>query len=90
MIGNTLCATTLLRGRGTEKQRRTFSLRSLHGFALRRISANADFHGEKRSNENHRSKTDPDALLARKGKCNTAGIQLELSFYNQSLARWHR
>ena len=27
-----------------------------------------DFHGEKRSNETHDSKTDPDALLARKGK----------------------
>ena len=27
-----------------------------------------DFHGEKRSNETHSSTTDPDALLARKGK----------------------
>jgi transposase len=27
-----------------------------------------DFHGQKRSNETHESKTDPDALLARKGK----------------------
>jgi IS5 family transposase len=27
-----------------------------------------DFHGEKRSNETHESKTDQDALLARKGK----------------------
>ena len=27
-----------------------------------------DFHGEKRSNETHKSKTDPDARLARKGK----------------------
>ena len=27
-----------------------------------------DFHGERRSNETHDSKTDPDALLARKGK----------------------
>jgi transposase len=26
-----------------------------------------DFHGQKRSNETHESKTDPDALLARKG-----------------------
>jgi len=26
-----------------------------------------DFHGEKRSNETHESRTDPDALLARKG-----------------------
>ena len=27
-----------------------------------------NFHGEKRSNETHESKTDPDALLARKGE----------------------
>jgi hypothetical protein len=27
-----------------------------------------DFHGEKRSNETHESKTDPDAKMARKGK----------------------
>src|SRR5262249_5169171 len=27
-----------------------------------------DFHGEKRSNETHQSTTDPDAMLARKGK----------------------
>jgi transposase len=27
-----------------------------------------DFHGEKRSNQTHESKTDSDALLARKGK----------------------
>jgi hypothetical protein len=27
-----------------------------------------DFRGEKRSNETHESKTDPDALLARKGR----------------------
>src|SRR5438128_1486359 len=31
-------------------------------------NATVDFHGEKRSNENHESKTDPDAKLARKGK----------------------
>jgi transposase len=35
-----------------------------------------DFHGEKRSNETHESKTDPDALLARKGK----GKESKLSF----------
>jgi len=35
-----------------------------------------DFHGEKRSNETHASTTDPDALLARKGK----GKEAELSF----------
>jgi hypothetical protein len=40
----------------------------------------ADFHGQKRSNETHESKTDPDALLARKGK----GKEAKLS-YNGNL-----
>ena len=31
-------------------------------------NATVDFHGEKRSNETHQSKTDPDAKMARKGK----------------------
>ena len=35
-----------------------------------------DFHGEKRSNETHESKTDPDALLARKAK----GKEAKLSY----------
>ena len=35
-----------------------------------------DFRGEKRSNETHESKTDPDALLARKGK----GKEAKLSY----------
>ena len=35
-----------------------------------------NFHGEKRSNETHESKTDPDALLARKGK----GKEAKLSY----------
>lgn len=35
-----------------------------------------DFHGQKRSNETHQSKTDPDALLARKGK----GKEAKLSY----------
>jgi hypothetical protein len=39
-----------------------------------------DFHGQKRSNETHQSKTDPDALLARKGK----GKEAKLS-YNGNL-----
>ena len=39
-----------------------------------------DFHGEQRSNETHESKTDPDALLARKGK----GKEAKLS-YNGNL-----
>jgi transposase len=39
-----------------------------------------DFHGEKRCNETHESKTDPDALLARKGK----GKEAKLS-YNGNL-----
>ena len=39
-----------------------------------------DFHGEKRSNQTHESKTDPDALLARKGQ----GKEAKLS-YNGNL-----
>lgn len=39
-----------------------------------------DFHGQKRSNQTHESKTDPDALLARKGK----GKEAKLS-YNGNL-----
>jgi hypothetical protein len=39
-----------------------------------------DFHGQERSNETHKSKTDPDVLLARKGK----GKEAKLS-YNGSL-----
>ena len=39
-----------------------------------------DFHGDKRSNQTHESKTDPDALLARKGK----GRESKLS-YNGNL-----
>lgn len=35
-----------------------------------------DFHGEKRSNDTHSSTTDPDALLARKGK----GKEAKLSY----------
>jgi transposase len=35
-----------------------------------------DFHGEKRSNQTHESKTDPDALLARKGQ----GKEAKLSY----------
>lgn len=35
-----------------------------------------DFHGQKRSNETHESQTDPDALLARKGK----GKEAKLSY----------
>jgi hypothetical protein len=31
-------------------------------------SPSVDFHGEKRSNQTHKSKTDPDAKLARKAK----------------------
>ncbi len=39
-----------------------------------------DFHGEKRSNQTHQSKTDPDAKMARKGK----GKEAKLS-YNGNL-----
>lgn len=40
-----------------------------------------DFHGEKRSNETHQSTTDPDALLARKGK----GKEAKLSYMGHVL-----
>jgi len=43
-------------------------------------NATVDFRGEKRSNETHESKTDPDAKLARKGK----GKEAKLS-YNGNL-----
>jgi transposase len=43
-------------------------------------NAMVDFHGEKRSNETHASKTDPDAKMARKGK----GKEAKLS-YNGNL-----
>src|SRR6266702_4332548 len=39
-------------------------------------NATVDFHGEKRSNQTHASKTDPDAKLARKGK----GKEAKLSY----------
>jgi transposase len=37
-----------------------------------RHSAGRNFHGEKRSNETHASRTDPEALLARKSKAHPA------------------
>jgi transposase len=43
-------------------------------------NATVDFHGEKRSNETHQSKTDPEAKMARKGK----GKEAKLS-YNGNL-----
>src|SRR6266566_3697219 len=43
-------------------------------------NATVDFHREKRSNETHASKTDPDAKMARKGK----GKEAKLS-YNGNL-----
>src|SRR5881396_2421215 len=43
-------------------------------------NATVDFHGEKRSNQTHASKTDPDAKMARKGK----GKEAKLS-YNGNL-----
>jgi IS5 family transposase len=43
-------------------------------------NATVDFRGEKRSNETHQSKTDPDAKMARKGK----GKEAKLS-YNGNL-----
>src|SRR5207249_2111109 len=43
-------------------------------------NATVDFHGEKRSNQTHESRTDPDAKLARKGR----GKEAKLS-YNGNL-----
>jgi hypothetical protein len=37
-------------------------------------NATVDFHGEKRSNQTHESKTDPNAKLARKGKGKEANL----------------
>src|SRR5258705_1507524 len=48
-------------------------------------NATVDFHGEKRSNETHESKTDPDARMARKGK----GKEAKLS-YNGNLLTENR
>ena len=36
-----------------------------------------DFHGEKRSNQTHESKTDPDAKLARKGQGQGGQVELQ-------------
>jgi hypothetical protein len=46
-----------------------------HGSAGRSGQCEVDFHGEKRSNETHESKTDPDAKLARKNKAKEDCIQ---------------
>jgi len=43
-------------------------------------NATVDFHGEKRSNQTHASKTDPDAKMARKGK----GKEAKLSYNGKS------
>ena len=40
-----------------------------------------DFHGEKRSNATHQSRTDPDARLCRKGP----GKEAKLSYMGQAL-----
>ncbi len=44
-------------------------------------NAEADFHGERRSNETHASTTDPDARLYRKGK----GKEAKLCFMGHGL-----
>src|SRR3989442_8691335 len=40
-------------------------------------NATVDFHGEKRSNQTHASKTDPDAKMARKGKGKESEAELQ-------------
>src|SRR4249919_1642012 len=44
-------------------------------------NAEADFHGQKRSNETHASTTDPDARLYRKGR----GKEAKLCFMGHAL-----
>jgi hypothetical protein len=46
-----------------------------------------NFHGERRSNQTHESKTDPDALLARKSE----GKESKLSYSGNLLVekRWN-
>lgn len=44
-------------------------------------NAQGEFHGEKRSNETHESKTDPDAMLYRKG----AGQEAKLCYLGHAL-----
>jgi hypothetical protein len=44
-------------------------------------NATVDFHGEKRSNQTHASRTDPDAKMARKGK----GKEAKLSYNGNRL-----
>src|ERR1700688_1734882 len=44
-------------------------------------NATVDFHGEKRSNQTHASKTDPDAKMARKGQ----GKEAKLSYNGNML-----
>jgi len=44
-----------------------------------------NFHGEKRSNETHHSRTDPEALLAKKGK----GKEARLSYMGHALMENH-
>jgi uncharacterized membrane protein len=41
-----------------------------------RGNANVNFRGEKRSNQTHESKTDPDAKLARKGDGKEAKLRI--------------
>jgi len=49
-------------------------------------NATVDFHGEKRSNQTHASKTDPDAKMARKGKAySTLKRQCSIDGWNPTL-----
>jgi transposase len=49
--------------------------------SMKSINAEADFHGQKRSNDTHASTTDPDARLYRKGK----GKETKLCFIGHGL-----
>jgi Transposase DDE domain len=46
-------------------------------------NATVDFHGEKRSNETHASKTDPDAKMAGQGQGSQAELQRDLLVENR-------
>jgi hypothetical protein len=48
-------------------------------------NVSADFRGQKRSNETHRSTTDPDAMLYRKGQ----GMEAKLCFIGHCLMENH-
>jgi hypothetical protein len=55
-----------------------------------RGNANVNFRGEKRSNQTHESKTDPDAKLARKGDGKEAKLSYNGNLENRNGLMWMR